>query len=226
MLLKRDALGRVEASGREGRRVVRRVPCGGRIPGSGILGRILARRERRALERLEGLDGIPRPIGTSEGNFVREFLEGERLDRAGRPPDEYFGRLAGLVGEMHARGVAHNDLAKEANILVLRNGEPALIDFQLAFVRPAPRGRIASALFSTMAREDRRHVLKQKALRRPDLLTPEDRWSLDAPSVPARWWAACVKPVYRLVTRGLLRTADREGRGRRETRRPDPPRAG
>ncbi|MCI0587036.1 MAG: serine/threonine protein kinase [Planctomycetes bacterium] len=211
-ILKRDSFGRVEAEYRDGRRIVRRVPCGGAIPGSGLLGRYLARRERRALQALEGLDGVPRLVATADGTFAREFLEGERLDRIGRPHDEFFPLLVELLGRIHDRGVAHNDLAKAANILVRPDGRPALIDFQLAVIRPR-RGRIREAIFATMRRDDLRHVLKQKAKRRPDQVTAEDRRRLANRSAPARWWAALGKPVYNFVTRRVLGVADHEGLG-------------
>ncbi|MGH7151558.1 MAG: serine/threonine protein kinase, partial [Planctomycetota bacterium] len=211
-ILKRDSFGRVEAENRDGRRIVRRIPCGGAIPGSGLLGRYLARRERRALERLEGLDGVPRLVATAEETFAREFLEGERLDRIGRPHDEFFPLLVELLGRVHDRGVAHNDLAKAANILVRPDGRPALIDFQLAVIRPK-RGRIRGKIFATMRGDDLRHVLKHKRRRRPDLVTAEDRRILENPSPPARWWAAIGKPVYNFVTRRILGVADHEGLG-------------
>ena len=44
-----------------------------------------------------------------------------------------------LLQRLHRGGLAHNDLAKEANWLVLDDGSPAIIDFQLA-----SRGRARS----------------------------------------------------------------------------------
>ena len=58
---------------------------------------------------------------------------------------------------MHRLGVAHNDLAKEPNLLVTTEGQPALVDFQLATITHQ-RGR----LFRMLAREDIRHLLKHK----------------------------------------------------------------
>src|SRR3546814_19535541 len=72
-----------------------------------------------------------------------------------RPPHgdiAYFRAARRLLQGLHRRGVAHNDLAKEANWLVLAEGRPALIDFQLA-VLGSPRSRRMRLL----AREDLRH---------------------------------------------------------------------
>ncbi len=42
-----------------------------------------------------------------------------------------FGRLAGALAHSHARGLLHGDL-KPANVLIRNDGEPALLDFNLA----------------------------------------------------------------------------------------------
>ncbi len=66
--LEEDSFGRVErvtpdgpsgGPGDASRSFVRRVACGGRIPGSGFLARRLLARERRALVVLEGLERVP-----------------------------------------------------------------------------------------------------------------------------------------------------------------------
>jgi hypothetical protein len=212
--LKRDAFGRVDLVRRKGRLLVRRVTCGGSIPGSPLVARWLARRERRALERLEGIEGVPTLEGPYGREFIRSYLPGRRLERGMRPPDSFFDRLEEILRRIHERGVAHNDIEKCANVLLLESGSPAVLDFQLA-VLSRPRGwlRLGGLVLRTMQSEDRRHVAKLKARFRPDLLTGEDRRRIAEKSQFARGWATFVKPVYHFVTRGLLRTADREGRG-------------
>jgi hypothetical protein len=46
----------------------------------------------------------------------------------------FYDRLQGLVAAILVRGVCHNDLYKENNILVGPDGWPAVVDFQLASV--------------------------------------------------------------------------------------------
>jgi hypothetical protein len=67
-----------------------------------------------------------------------------------------------------------------------------------------------------LAREDLRHWQKHKAHYRPDLLTARQRRLLATPAWPARLWRAAVKPVYRLLTRGLLGWPERLGAAERE----------
>jgi hypothetical protein len=96
-------------------------------------------------------------------------------------------------------GVTHNDLAKEANIVVTADSKPALIDFQIAFTLPARRGPIMRRLFDVLTREDHRHVLKQKWVHRPDLLTADDMARLARKSIPVRIWSATLMKPYQCI---------------------------
>lgn len=178
------------------------------------IARALLQREASALAVLEGIDGIPRLIRYDKNRLVRDFISGEPLFRARPTDDRYFRRAMRLLRRLHRRGVTHNDLAKEPNILVTADGRPAFIDFQLAACSTG-RGR----WFRLAAREDIRHLLKHKRTYRPDLLTSRERRILDTPSFPSRLWMATVKPVYMFVTRRVLNWSDREGaadRGRQD----------
>lgn len=132
------------------------------------------------------------------------------MHRARPAQPAYFQRALCLVARLHRRGVTHNDLAKEPNWLVTPQGHPALVDFQLASCW-GRRGRC----FRLQAREDLRHLLKHKRSYCPQSLTARERALLARPSLAARLWRWLFKPPYRLVTRGLLGWADREGAGDR-----------
>jgi hypothetical protein len=107
--------------------------------------------------------------------------------------------------------VAHNDLAKEPNLLVTADGRPAIIDFQLAWISGS-RGK----LFRMLGREDIRHLLKHKRTYCPQSLTARERRILDTPSMPSRVFMSTVKPVYLFITRRLMGWQDREGAGDRQ----------
>lgn len=204
-VLKVDGFGsveRVEAPG--GPQVVRRA-SGSRAPGSRLVARLLLGRERRALEALAGLEGVPSlsPEPTARGELWRSWIEGEPLWAARVLPGDYFERLEDLVAALHARGVCHNDLHKEQNVLVGADGYPALIDFQLASVHP--RG---GWLFRSRCAEDRRHVEKHRALYLAHRPGAGGASSAGRPrrrrSAIAWAWLRLGKPVYHLVTRRLL----------------------
>ncbi|RMH01604.1 MAG: serine/threonine protein kinase [Planctomycetota bacterium] len=209
-LLKADLFGRVERghSSRLGP-VVRRDTRAARWwlrP----LARRLARREAAALAALEGLPGVPRLLSWDGRVLLRTWLEGRPLHRGGPPDPDWFEAARRLVCRLHRRGVCHNDLAKEPNLLVAADGRPALIDFQLARVT-----RRRSRWFRLQAREDLRHLLKHKRSYAPARLRPRERRILARPSWPARLWRRSGKRLYLAVTRGLLGWADREGAGDR-----------
>ncbi len=170
------------------------------------LARRLARREARALAHLAGLERVPALVAFDGRVLVRSYVPGRPMP-AGRPATaRYYGAALTLLRRMHAAGVAHNDLAKEANWLCMPDGGPAIVDFQIACVMPR-RGK----WFRVLAREDLRHLLKHKRHYASELLTARERAMLGSPSWPARAWRRLVKPVYLAVTRGLLGWPERVG---------------
>ncbi len=175
------------------------------------LARSLCRREARALARLDGMPGTPRLLHADRRTLRREWIEGKPMQLA-RPDDPaYFRAARALLARLHRRGIAHNDLAKEPNWLVTPGGEPALVDFQLAFVS-ARRGR----LFRTLGREDIRHLLKHKRRYCPAELTARERRILATPSALSRAWMATGKRAYTFITRRVIGWSDREGAGDRQ----------
>ena len=206
--LKADSFGRIalmrDAEGLFVRRDLRHVPAWLRLPAWW-----LARREAAGLRAVDGLEAMPRLLRWDGRTLDRSYLDGAAMYQ--RPPRgdlAYFRRARRLLQAVHRRGVAHNDLAKEANWLVLADGTPALIDFQLA-VRGAPRARWMRLL----AREDLRHLLKHKRMYCPSSITAVERRVLKRTSWLRDAWFATGKPVYRFVTRRILKWEDNEGQG-------------
>lgn len=206
--LKADSFGRIalmrDADGLFVRRDLGHVPWWLRLPAWW-----LARREASALQCAAGLPAMPQLLRWDGRRLDRSYLEGVAMYQ--RPPQDdpvYFHRAWRLLQQLHRRGLAHNDLAKEANWLVLADGCPGIIDFQLA-VRGAPRSRWMRLL----AREDLRHLLKHKRTYCAAALTPVERRLLKRHSWLRDAWFATGKPVYRFVTRRLLKWEDNEGQG-------------
>ena len=170
------------------------------------LARRLMRREAKALAALADVDGVPHVLRLEHNLLVRSYLDGTPMYKA-KPTDRaYFRAAFRLLRQLHRNGVVHNDLAKEPNILVRRDGSPAFIDFQLAGYNPR-RGRV----FRILAHEDLRHLLKHKRTYCADQLTAREKRILANPSPLSRLYMRTVKPVYLFVTRRLLGWADREG---------------
>ncbi|MGV8941829.1 MAG: serine/threonine protein kinase [Lysobacter sp.] len=206
--LKADSFGRIalmrDQSGLFVRRDLAHAPLWLRLPAWW-----LARREARGLQQVDGLHDVPQLLRWDGRRLDRSYMEGAAMYQS--PPHgdlAYFRQARHLLLQLHRRGLVHNDLAKEANWLVLADGRPAIIDFQLAV-----RGEARSRWMRLLAREDLRHLLKHKRTYCPQLLTPVERRVLERHSWVRDAWFATGKPVYRFVTRRLLKWEDNEGQG-------------
>src|SRR5690554_4970885 len=178
--LKADSFGRISlmrgAGGEFVRRDLRHVPPWLRLPAWW-----LARREARGLEQVRGMADVPQLLAWDGRRLDRSYMEGAAMYQ--RPPRgdlAYFRAARRRLQELHRRGVAHNDLAKEANWLVL---------------------------------EDLRHLLKHKRMYCREHLTPVEKRLLKRRSWMRDLWFRTGKPVYRVVTRRILKWEDNEGQG-------------
>ena len=205
--LKHDHFGRIELVRGDGDAFIRR-DTGAAARGLRWFSGWVARREARALRALDGLAGVPRLLRDERGIVARSYIAGLPMQEAQPRDPAYFRAARRLVLAMHARGVAHNDLAKEPNWLVTEAGAPAVIDFQLAWF-----GARRSGFFRMLAMQDLRHLLKHKRSYCPQALSPVERRVLARRSWLARTWKATFKRGYWLVTRKLLRWQDNEGKG-------------
>lgn len=204
--LKRGMFGRVfVAIDEHGSEIVVRDARDARWWARGIAARLCAR-EARALAALDGVAGVPRLLLQRPGLLARSLVGGRAMHEAQPRSRAYFADALRLLAALHRRGVAHDDLAKEANWLCTPDGRAALVDFQLAVVS-AGRGR----WYRTLAYEDLRHLLKHKRTYLPERLTARERRVLAHPSPLARAWRALVKPPYRFVTRRVLGWPERTG---------------
>jgi predicted Ser/Thr protein kinase len=225
-LLKQDALGRVERVRCPHARWSLRSAAPGAL---GVAARLLLRRERRALSALHGLSGVPQvsagcacpdALGARSALLLRTWIDGVPLPAAEALPADWFDELERLVRALHARGVCHNDLHKEPNLIAGADGWPWVVDFQLASLHRG-EGRV----FRARCADDLRHVEKHRrryrlAGRSKDVLSPTER-ALPPRSTLAWAWRRGGKPLYNALTRGLLDWRDGEGRGVGELRRPE-----
>ena len=214
VLLKRDVFstverGRFRDGAAEVDAVLRRldqVPLWSYIPA-----RHLFARERRALALAHDLNVGPKLLWAGRQALVRGFIDGVALHLAKPHGDLAYFRSAKLaLRKLHRAGICHNDLAKEQNWLVGRDGRAYLTDFQLAACF-----KKRSRLFRIAAYEDLRHLLKHKRSYAADALTPMERKILARKSFVASIWLKTGKKVYQAITRGLFNFTDREGGGRR-----------
>jgi len=96
-------------------------------------GRFLVMREYHALNRLQGIRGIPRsPFLMDRYTLCYKYMPGQTLgETEPQMLDEgFFYKLEHLVKRIHARHTVHLDIRNRRNILVIDNKKPALLDFQ------------------------------------------------------------------------------------------------
>ena len=120
-------------------------------------------------------------------------------------PRDFFEQLRALAAACHALGVCHNDLHKEPNVLVAPDGQPWLVDFQLASVH-----KLHSSSLARRAAEDMRHIAKHE--RRYERQGRGSRERGSDRGIVARIWMATGKPAYNFLTRRVLKRTDGEGR--------------
>ncbi|MFX0541852.1 serine/threonine protein kinase [Roseovarius sp. S4756] len=166
----------------------------------------LARKEIRGLRAVQGIEGCPALVRVDKTGLLRSWTRGTPLQLAQPSDAAWYQDAKRLLREMRRKGVTHNDIAKPQNWLMTPEGRAAVIDFQLASVHRR-RGR----LFRVMAREDLRHLLKQKRAYAPDLLTPSESRMLAQKALPSRIWMATGKRAYNFITRRLMNWSDGEG---------------
>ncbi|NUN97919.1 MAG: hypothetical protein HUU16_17285 [Candidatus Omnitrophica bacterium] len=156
----------------DGRRCVLRDFSGPRVWYFRLLCLWGVRREIEAHRQLDGIEGIPRLLHVLGWKaYLIEYIEGEPIHpRLHRPGPEFFSAVEGIVGQMHARGVAHGDL-RNRNILIGADGNPYLIDFTTAWWATSWWRK---PLFRFLQSLDRRRLAVTKARFLPEALGHEE----------------------------------------------------
>lgn len=158
-----------------GMRLVIKMP-----PTSGLLRFIYAmmlRHEYRAYSMLSGMSGIPRCYGLLHRRFlVLEYIDGETL-RKKQPEDRdyFFARMLEIIKELHKRGIAHVDLKKKENILIVNGSEPVFVDFGVAARRKNGFRIVNDYIFRVAKHFDYNAWIKHKYNRQYESVSDEDR---------------------------------------------------
>jgi predicted Ser/Thr protein kinase len=149
-------------------------------PGAGVRGflrRKMLRREYAAYRRLEGFAGSPRCYGLLRDRYlVLDYVDGVPL-RSGEITDRttFFDTLFQYVQELHRRGVAHADLKRRDNLLVIDGRLPCVIDFGAAIVRKPGFAPFNRYLYELARRFDYNAWAKLKYRGNFEDMTPQDR---------------------------------------------------
>jgi hypothetical protein len=130
-----------------------------------LLGRWLIRREAAAYRAAAGVDGLPRCFGRI-GPFAlaTEWIEAEQLARKEKQScsPALFDRIAGILDQLHQRGVALADL-HHRDVLVTGDSSVYLIDLATAWCLGKRPGWLRQVIFERLKDADRVSLARMRA---------------------------------------------------------------
>src|SRR4030066_2012047 len=136
----------------------------------------MLRQEFRVYNRLQGYSGSPRCYGLLRGRYlVLGYVDGLALRHAPIADRAlFYPTLFDQIQELHARGVAHSDLKRKDNLLVVAGRRPCLIDFGAAIVRKPGFAPLNHFLFRMAERFDFNAWIKLKYNNRLEEISAPD----------------------------------------------------
>lgn len=137
----------------------------------------MLRNEARVYACLAGVPGVPHCYGLINNRYlVLEYIPGPSL-RKGQVVDheKFYRTLFHCVETLHARGVAHFDLKRRDNILVVDGDTPYIVDFGVAVINKPGFAPFNRYLYNLARRFDFNAWVKLKYDGRYEHLTAEDR---------------------------------------------------
>lgn len=136
----------------------------------------MLRREHRVYARLAGFAGSPRCHGLLRGRYlILEYIDGRPLRHAlMEDRGVFYCELFDLIMALHARGIAHSDLKRKDNLLVVDGRHPCLIDFGAAILRKPGFSPLNHFLFRIAQRFDFNAWIKLKYNNQLDEISVSD----------------------------------------------------
>jgi predicted Ser/Thr protein kinase len=161
------------------------------------LSRWMLRREHEIYCQLDEYAFAPRCFGLVDNRYlILELIEGEPYRHAEIEDREgYFELMRQAIRELHCRGIAHGDLKRKENLLVIDKSRPCLLDFGTAVIAPRGFAPLRARLYRALVQSDVNAWLKLKSNRQIDSL-PEDERKL--------YRRAAHERIARFVKRGYL----------------------
>ncbi len=143
-----------------------------------LIGPILNWRECKALRKLASIDCIPDLLSVpNKRAFLMSYHESEQITRLDKfTPDwpDFFTQFQAAVLQIHAAGVAHNDLRNPTNTLVTADGKPILVDLVACFCLGRTWNLPNRWLFNKFAQVDLSAITKIKTKVAPELLGQDE----------------------------------------------------
>ena len=159
----------------KGRRLIIKAPIGWGL--GRFIRQAMLRNEYRVYSRLSGVSFVPHCYGLLNKRYlVLEFVDGVPIRNAQiTDRDVFFKSLLKLIKELHKAGVAHTDLKKKDNLLVVGGHTPYVIDFGVAVIRKSGFAPLNHYLYNLSRKFDFNAWVKLKYVGRYENMIDEDR---------------------------------------------------
>jgi len=138
---------------------------------------LMLRHEARVYERLADFPAAPHCYGLLRNRYlVLEYIEGQPARHAAIDDRElFFAELLEHIKALHARGIAHSDLQKKDNLLLVEGRHPCLLDFGAAVMRKSGFAPFNHAHYCFAERLDFNQWVKFKYQGRLENISAADR---------------------------------------------------
>lgn len=159
----------------------------------------------RKIDRLKS-PNFSQLIESRPNYTIRSYIPGTPINQYPQKLNEDFYKKAiELVNTLHRNGIVHNDLEKAENWIVMDNGEPAFIDFQLA-----KHFSSNTFLFKILKKIEQRHIIKSKKKFCSSPLSESELKILNDRSLIHKFARHYIKPFYNFITRKFFNYSDRK----------------
>jgi predicted Ser/Thr protein kinase len=169
-----------------------------------LIRRWMLRNEYRAYSRLSGIQGVARCYGLLDGRYlVLEHIDGIPIRNAQiTHRDFFFETLLKVIKALHHAGVAHTDLKKKDNLLVVEGKKPYVIDFGVAVVKKTGFAPLNRYLYHMASTFDFNAWVKLKYDGDYANLTPEDKEYFNRTVIEkvSRW----IKDHYLILKKAIV----------------------
>ena len=157
------------------RRLIIKAPIGWGL--GRFIRRVMLRNEYKVYSRLSDVSLVPHCFGfLNKCYLVLEFIDGVPIRNARITDHElFFATLLKLIKELHKAGVAHTDLKKKDNLLVVEGRTPYVIDFGVAVIRKPGFAPLNHYLYNLSRTFDYNAWIKLKYNGRYEKIIDQDR---------------------------------------------------
>lgn len=201
-ILSRGYQGQVYLYEGQGRRLIVKAPIGWGL--GRFISMMMLRNEYRVYTKLSKMKGVPRCYGFLDNRYlVLEHIGGTPIRNAHIANHKiFFESLLKLIKELHKAGVAHTDLKKKDNLLVVEGEIPYVIDFGVAIIRKPGFAPLNHYLYNLASKFDFNAWLKLKYGRKYENMSEQDREYYNRTIVEkvSHW----IKNIYLILKKNIM----------------------